>query len=290
MTGCFVNRSGHDTRWNGLQQAAANFGLGIEDGVADYKKTADAAEAVASGKVHVTTVAQEAADEAEHSIEHCASAGLACVKGVFYSVVRAGQGAIEKGVDWAQKPTQEQINDVMRASGKAGMKAPANLAAGVAAGGVRQVAGEVVEHEIEKAVAQAAKHKSEKALAKQTGRTVSRLETSVAEHAVPPTTVVEGAVPQGGTYMLVDEKTGKVMRTGRTNDLKRRKGEHQRDPETRPYPMKEDRLTDSRPAQRGREQMIHDAHQPPLNKINPISPTNPKRQQYLDAAKELDER
>jgi hypothetical protein len=30
--------------------------------------------------------------------------------------------------------------------------------------------------------------------------------------------------------------------------------------------------------------MIHDQNKPPLDKINPISPSNPRRQGYLDAA------
>jgi hypothetical protein len=32
---------------------------------------------------------------------------------------------------------------------------------------------------------------------------------------------------------------------------------------------------------RGREQTLHDLFNPPLNKINPISPTNPNLLQYL---------
>lgn len=127
LTGCFVDRSGHGKQWTGLQQAAANFGLGIDDGVADYKKTADAAEAVASGRVNLKAIAQKAADAAQHSIEHCASEGAACAKRVFNDIVRAGREAIEKSEQWASKSTQEQINDAMRASGKASAAAPGNL-------------------------------------------------------------------------------------------------------------------------------------------------------------------
>lgn len=289
LTGCFVDRGDHDKRWTGLQQAAANFGLGIDEGVADYEKTADTAKAVASGKVNVKTIAQQAAEAAEHSIDLCASEGVACAKRIFNDALQAGWKALEDGEQWVDKPTQEKINDVMRASGKAGVKTPASLAAGVATGGVTQAVGGAIEHELEKAVANAAKRKTEKALAKKAGRAVGKLEAQVAEHVVPPAKVVEGSLPKGGTYLLVDQRTGKVMRTGRTKDLERRKVEHQRDPETRPYPMKEDKRTDNRSEQRGREQMIHDAHQPPLDKINPISPKNPQRQQYLDAAKRLDE-
>lgn len=87
---------------------------------------------------------------------------------------------------------------------------------------------------------------------------------------------------------MVDDKTGQVMRTGRTNDLKRRQGEHKLHPETKDYRMEIDKVTDSPVERRGREQIIHDIHQAPLDKINPISPKNPKRQQYLDVAKRFE--
>jgi hypothetical protein len=43
--------------------------------------------------------------------------------------------------------------------------------------------------------------------------------------------------------------------------------------------------TDSYEAQRGLEQMLHDLHKPPLDYIKPISPTNPRRNIYLEAAR-----
>ncbi len=53
--------------------------------------------------------------------------------------------------------------------------------------------------------------------------------------------------------------------------------------------MKNDAVTDDYMKQRGREQLLHDQHNPPLNKIRPIGPNNPNRQKYLDAAKQLEE-
>ncbi|MCC7568261.1 MAG: RHS repeat-associated core domain-containing protein [Candidatus Methanofastidiosa archaeon] len=91
---------------------------------------------------------------------------------------------------------------------------------------------------------------------------------------------------RGGTYVLRDPKTGQVMRTGRTGNLARRRAEHFRDPALRRYYFEEIHRTDVYTQQRGLEQLLHDAYNPPLNKIRPISPRNPNRPMYLDAAKE----
>ena len=90
---------------------------------------------------------------------------------------------------------------------------------------------------------------------------------------------------QGGTYVLRDPATGEVMRTGRTKDLARRRGEHARDPALRDLDFKISSRTDVYSEQRGLEQLLHDAYQPPLNRINPIGARNPRLQEYLDAAR-----
>ncbi|WP_230400456.1 hypothetical protein [Zooshikella ganghwensis] len=90
--------------------------------------------------------------------------------------------------------------------------------------------------------------------------------------------------PSGGTYRLVDPYTGQVMRTGRTNNMNRREYEHGRDPNLRRYEFHPDVWTDSYSQQRGREQQIHELHNPPLNRVNPISPTNPRRELYMNSA------
>ena len=89
---------------------------------------------------------------------------------------------------------------------------------------------------------------------------------------------------QGGTYVLVDPSTNQVVRTGRTNNLVRRRGELGRDPLLEEFGFQVDRFTDDYLQQRGREQVINDLYRPRLNKINPISPRNPNRPIYLDAA------
>ncbi len=38
------------------------------------------------------------------------------------------------------------------------------------------------------------------------------------------------------------------------------------------------------------EQMLYDQYRPPLNRIRPISPRHPRLQEYLEAAKRLEER
>jgi len=89
---------------------------------------------------------------------------------------------------------------------------------------------------------------------------------------------------EGGTYALRDAE-GNVMRTGRTNNLARRELEHARDPNLKDFTFEVQQRTDVRSEQRGLEQMLHDKYSPPLNKINPISPTNPRLQEYMDAAR-----
>ncbi len=103
----------------------------------------------------------------------------------------------------------------------------------------------------------------------------------------PSQAAPEGAAaqPKGGAYVLRDAESGQVMRTGRTRDLGRRGAEHGRDPNLRDLEFEPVHRTDVYNEQRGLEQMLHDKYQPPLNKIRPISPTNPKLPMYQDAAK-----
>ena len=95
------------------------------------------------------------------------------------------------------------------------------------------------------------------------------------------------AEARGGAYLLRDAETGQVMRTGRSGDLLVRQGQHARDPLLKNYDFEPVYRTDVYEAQRGLEQLLHDTYNPPLNKIRPISPTNPNLQSYLDAARRL---
>jgi len=90
---------------------------------------------------------------------------------------------------------------------------------------------------------------------------------------------------RGGTYLLRDPVTGQVMRTGRTGDLVRREAEHARDAVLGDFKCEAVHRTDVYSQQRGLEQLLHETYNPALDKINRISPTNPNRQTYLDAAR-----
>lgn len=95
---------------------------------------------------------------------------------------------------------------------------------------------------------------------------------------------------KGGTYVLKNAE-GTVVKTGRTNNLARREAEHGRNHPDKTFEV--DKRTDSRAAQRGREQDLHDANPSAhaanggMDKINGISPNNPKRDDYLRAGREL---
>lgn len=90
----------------------------------------------------------------------------------------------------------------------------------------------------------------------------------------------------GGVYSLRDE-AGNVVRTGRTKDLARRRGEHARDPELGQYRFRPEYRTDDYTTQRGLEQLLHDEWLPPLNRIRPISPRNRRIDEYLRAGQEF---
>ena len=85
-------------------------------------------------------------------------------------------------------------------------------------------------------------------------------------------------------YRLVDSSTREVMRTGRSNNLIRRRAEHARDVQLQNYRFDEVWRTDDYAQQRGLEQILHERHNPPLNKIHPISPHNRRINEYLRAA------
>lgn len=93
--------------------------------------------------------------------------------------------------------------------------------------------------------------------------------------------------PIPGTYLLIDRITGQVMRVGQTRDLKKRESAHRCDPVLGPYRFDIDLVIPSYPARRGREQILHELHRPPLDKQEPISPRNKNRKKYLAAAAKL---
>jgi hypothetical protein len=126
--------------------------------------------------------------------------------------------------------------------------------------------------------------------ASEEGTSTTPVSTFVAPQTAPGIRGLAGAgddVAQGGVYALRDPITGQVVRTGRTNDLTRRAGEHLRDPALADFDFEIVARTDIYAQQRGLEQLAHDAYAPALNRIRPISPTNPNRTTYLDAAEDF---
>jgi RHS repeat-associated protein len=91
---------------------------------------------------------------------------------------------------------------------------------------------------------------------------------------------------KGGVYALRNAE-GAIMRTGRTCDLARREGEHMLDPALGHLKFTPIYRTDEYAEQRGLEQIVHDLYNPPLNKISPISPSNPHGQSYIDAGNDF---
>ena len=93
----------------------------------------------------------------------------------------------------------------------------------------------------------------------------------------------------GGTYVLMDKVTGHVMRGGRTNNLERRRVEHARDEILGKYRFQVDRYTNSYDARRGREQIIHELYNPPLDKISPMwkGMKREKWDRYMKAGRDL---
>jgi len=91
---------------------------------------------------------------------------------------------------------------------------------------------------------------------------------------------------KGGTYVLRDDATGDVVKTGRSGDLALRRKQHQRNPDLTNKKFEPVHRTDDYNAQRGLEEILYNENHAPLDKIRPISPTNKKAQKYRDAAQE----
>jgi len=122
---------------------------------------------------------------------------------------------------------------------------------------------------------------------------VAKAEAATAARARLPKTAsrgagnagIAGSPAEGGIYVLRNPQTQEIVRSGRTNNLNRRSVEHRYNPLTRPYDFEPVYRTDNYKAQRGLEQTVHDTYKPPLNKINPISPKNKKRPEYMGEAR-----
>lgn len=246
------------------------------------KHLAGAAQDVATGKVKLTTVYEEGKQAVALAGRKTADtlSDPAKVNSLFIHATERISRAIE---DFESKSPEEKRDTFMRLAGSGVVE----LGIGTATAGIGRIAGGAsgmvnTARRVEKAG---------EAFAEVAGAEGAKRAARVGKKAVQQAELVADLPKtQGGTYMLVDPKTNRVMRTGRTSDFDRRILEHRRNPETEKYILKIDKKTDVYAEKRGREQIIHDEHKPPLDKINPISPKNPRRNLYLEAAKRLEEK
>ncbi|MGL5406013.1 MAG: hypothetical protein ACRDAX_04370 [Propionibacteriaceae bacterium] len=97
-------------------------------------------------------------------------------------------------------------------------------------------------------------------------------------------------IRHGGVHELTDVSfdDGSVVRTGRSNDIEHRKGEHRRDPKTEGLGFESVYKTDDYDTTRGLEEVLYQEHpEAYMNKVKPISSRNGKAAKYRSAAKEL---
>jgi uncharacterized protein RhaS with RHS repeats len=105
--------------------------------------------------------------------------------------------------------------------------------------------------------------------------------------------LLEGAgdAKKGGVYVLKDADD-KIVRTGRTKDLDKRKSQHASNDETKELQFDAVHKTDDYNEQRGLEKVLYDNNPQAkstnggLNKVKPISDKNDKKTIYENAAKD----
>lgn len=249
----------------GLTKKAEQYADAAKQGVA---KLSDPAE-LSTTAIRAGERAASAAKSAVETLRDPAKAKDAA-RGAWHATVDTADGALRAAQHWWNKPPEKKLDDLAEAGGGGLIDVPVNMATGAVVGGVVRSGEAVLEVADEL-------RKAERAAVK--GRKAARV-LEEAEHTAP-------VLPKGGTYLLKDPETGQIVRTGRTKDHQRRKAEHLRHPETEGLEYHEHSYTDDYAAKRGHEQLLHDEHQPPLNKIRPIDPNNPRREEYLDAGRKM---
>jgi RHS repeat-associated protein len=116
--------------------------------------------------------------------------------------------------------------------------------------------------------------------------------TSGREVSLPPREHSEGVSvsPKGGVYVGYDPTTGRILpgtgkKTGRSNDVDRRIGEHARNPDYSEYEFVIFFLTDVYAQQRGLEKFLYEVFgHPEADKIGPISSSNKKGPHFIRSA------
>jgi uncharacterized protein with von Willebrand factor type A (vWA) domain len=197
-----------------------------------------------------------------------------------------GGGMLVGGI--AKQGEKAAANTAVKAAAKkAGKEAAEEAAEHIDEAAAKRLLKQLEEKAAKDAEEKAAREAQEKAAREAGQRAEREAEERVAKEAgemVPP------ADPKGGTYVLRDPKSNASMRSGRTKDLEVRETQHGRHPALGKYRYDVENRTDNLIEQRGLEQILHDTHHPPLNKIRPIDPKNPRYDEYMEAAKRFLER
>lgn len=264
----------HNRPMSAGERAGYHGAIGLTKKAEQYADAAKQGTAKLSDPAELSTTAIKAGERATSAAKSAVATlrdpakAKDAARSAWEATVDTADGALRAAKNWWSKPPEKKLDDLAEAGGGGLVDLPVNLATGAAIGSVVKRGETALElaDDLRKAERSAKR-----------GKTAARL-LDEAEDAVPVT-------PKGGTYVLQDPETGEVVRTGRTKDHLRREREHQRHPDTADLRYRKQLETDDYAVQRGHEQMLYDEHSPRLDKIRPISPANPRREKYLDAAR-----
>jgi hypothetical protein len=258
------------------ERAGYHGAIGLVNKADSYASAAKRGVAALSEPAELSTAAikagERAANAAKGAVETLRDPAKAkeAARSAWHTAIDSAEGSLQAAQSWWHKPLEKKLDDAAEAGGSGLVDLPVNVATGAAIGSVLrageatlEVAGDL--------------RKVERAAVK--GKKAAQLAEEIEQGA--------SASAKGGTYVLQDPDTGQVMRTGRTKDHKRREQEHRQHPATEELEYRPETKTDDYSVQRGHEQLLHDIHKPPLDKIRPISPQNPRRDQYLKAAQQF---
>jgi hypothetical protein len=265
----------HNRAMTPSERAGYHGAIGLVSKADSYVSTAKRGVAALSEPAELSTAAikagERAANAAKGAVETLRDPAKAkeAARSAWHTAIDSAEGSLQAAQSWWHKPLEKKLDDAAEAGGSGLVDLPVNVATGAAIGSVLrageatlEVAGDL--RKVERAAIKG----------KKTAQLAEEVEQGAAVSA------------KGGTYVLQDPDTGQVMKTGRTNDHHRRGLEHRRHPDTEDLRYRLESRTNDYPVQRGHEQMLHDEYNPPLDKIRPISPKNPRREEYLKAARE----
>ncbi len=265
----------HNRAMTPSERAGYHGAIGLVNKADSYVSAAKRGVAALSEPAELSTAAikagERAANAAKGAVETLRDPAKAkeAARSAWHTAIDSAEGSLQAAQSWWHKPLEKKLDDAAEAGGSGLVDLPVNVATGAAIGSVLrageatlEVAGDL--------------RKVERAASK--GKKTAQLAEEVEQGAA--------ASAKGGTYVLQDPDTGQVMKTGRTNDHHRRGLEHRRHPDTEDLRYRLESRTNEYPVQRGHEQLLHDEYNPPLDKIRPISPKNPRREEYLKAARE----